>query len=200
MLFAEKASESYFVGQLQVARHEAVGGVGFTLTQPRAHVDLGVGYTAAYAAAAMRTPLTDLGNTPQNLYMTRGDPPMVNGDADGFVRDSVNAGSRIRPQGPAPLFGPIMPAAPAGTARGQAAVCEFIATPVSADLAYFRSPCNPAGARQARPTPATASRTPTTSCSTMARATRPTRTAPPLTRGPRSDTRTATGSTTGSTT
>ncbi|AQM74704.1 major capsid protein [Bovine alphaherpesvirus 5] len=145
MLFAEKASESYFVGQLQVARHEAVGGVGFTLTQPRAHVDLGVGYTAAYAAAAMRTPLTDLGNTPQNLYMTRGDPPMVNGDADGFVRDSVNAGSRIRPQGPAPLFGPIMPAAPAGTARGQAAVCEFIATPVSADLAYFRSPCNPRG-------------------------------------------------------
>ncbi|QBM10881.1 Major capsid protein [Caprine alphaherpesvirus 1] len=145
MLFAEKASESYFVGQLQVARRESIGGVGFTLTQPRAHVDLGVGYTAAYAAAALRTPLTDLGNTPQNLYMTRGGPPMVDADAEGFVRDSVNAGHRIRPQGPAPFLGPVVPAVPAGTARGQASVCEFIATPVSADLAYFRAPCNPRG-------------------------------------------------------
>nr|APQ35048.1 major capsid protein [Equid alphaherpesvirus 1] len=145
ILFAEKASESYFMGQLQVNRHEAVGGVNFVLTQPRANVDLGVGFTAAYAAAALRTPVTDMGNLPQNLYLTRGTIPMLDGDADAYLRRVVNTGNRLGPQGPRPIFGQLMPATPAGVAHGQAAVCEFIVTPVSADLNYFRRPCNPRG-------------------------------------------------------
>ncbi|ASW27088.1 major capsid protein [Beluga whale alphaherpesvirus 1] len=145
MLFAEKASESYFVGQLRVDKHDAAGAVNFTLTQPRAHVDLGVGYTATYATPALRAPLTDLGNLAQNLYMARGDPPLLNPEADAFLRGVVNTGNRIRAQGPLPFFGQIMPPAPAGTVHGQASVCEFVVTPVSADLNYFRLACNPRG-------------------------------------------------------
>ncbi|ACT88339.1 major capsid protein [Felid alphaherpesvirus 1] len=145
ILFAEKASESYFMGQLQVSRHEAVGGVNFTLTQPRANVDLGVGFTAVYSAAALRTPITDMGNLPQNLYLTRGSVPLLDVDTDNFLRRAVNSGNRLDPQEPAPLFGQIMPRTPVGITHGQAAICEFIVTPVSADLNYFRRPCNPRG-------------------------------------------------------
>ncbi|RXF57518.1 hypothetical protein EG867_15900, partial [Enterococcus faecalis] len=72
------------------------------LTQPRANVDLGVGFTAAYAAAALRAPVTDMGNLPQNLFATRGAPPMLDADADDYLRRTVNAGNRLAP---VPVFG-----------------------------------------------------------------------------------------------
>ena len=142
VLFAEKASESYFMGQMQVARTESGGGLHMQLTQPRANVDLGVGFTAAYAAAALRAPVTDMGNLPQNLFATRGAPPMLDADADDYLRRTVNAGNRLAP---VPVFGQMLPQVPVGLARGQQSVCEFIATPVSVDLAYFRRACNPRG-------------------------------------------------------
>ncbi|QBN85138.1 major capsid protein-like protein [Phocid alphaherpesvirus 1] len=145
ILYAEKASESYFMGQIQVNRNEAVGGVNFTLTQPRANVDLGVGFTAVYTSASLRTPITDMGNLPQNLYLTRGGIPMLNVDTDSFIRRIVNSGNRLNPQEPIPIFGQLTPQTPSGIAHGQAAICEFIATPVSTDLNYFRKPCNPRG-------------------------------------------------------
>ncbi|ADO13809.1 major capsid protein [Saimiriine alphaherpesvirus 1] len=145
VLFAERASEAYFLGQLQVARHETGGGVNFTLTQPRGNVDLGLGYTAAVASATVRAPVTDMGNLPQNFYLGRGAPPLLDNDAAVFLRNAVVAGSRLGPAEPAPVFGCAQVPRRAGMDHGQEAVCEFIATPVSTDVNYFRRPCNPRG-------------------------------------------------------
>ncbi|SCL76954.1 major capsid protein [Spheniscid alphaherpesvirus 1] len=144
-LFAEKASESYFMGQLQIGRHNSAGGINFTLTQPRANVDLGVGFTAAHTSMMLRTPVTDMGNLPQNLFLTRGAAPMLDVDTEEFLRVTVSAGNRLAPRGPVPFLGPALPPTPPGLEHGQESVCEFIVTPVSADLDYFRGPCNPRG-------------------------------------------------------
>nr|AHM96067.1 major capsid protein [Papiine alphaherpesvirus 2] len=145
VLFSERASEAYFLGQLQVARHETGGGVNFTLTQPRGNVDLGVGYTATVATAAVRTPVTDMGNLPQNFYLGRGAPPLLDNAAAVFLRNAVVAGSRLGPAQPLPVFGCAQVPRAAGMDHGQDSVCEFVATPVSASLDYFRRPCNPRG-------------------------------------------------------
>nr|ABO26205.1 UL19-like [Anatid alphaherpesvirus 1] len=42
-------------------------------------------------------------------------------------------------------MGTILPSQPSGLDHGQQSVCEFIATPVSVDINYFRAPCNPRG-------------------------------------------------------
>nr|AEW89385.1 major capsid protein [Human alphaherpesvirus 3]AGC94529.1 mayor capsid protein [Human alphaherpesvirus 3]AKE13378.1 major capsid protein [Human alphaherpesvirus 3]AKG57933.1 ORF40 [Human alphaherpesvirus 3] len=145
LLYAERASESYFVGQIQVHHHDAIGGVNFTLTQPRAHVDLGVGYTAVCATAALRCPLTDMGNTAQNLFFSRGGVPMLHDNVTESLRRITASGGRLNPTEPLPIFGGLRPATSAGIARGQASVCEFVAMPVSTDLQYFRTACNPRG-------------------------------------------------------
>lgn len=145
MLFSERASEAYFLGQLQVARHETGGGVNFTLTQPRGNVDLGVGYTAVVATATVRNPVTDMGNLPQNFYLGRGAPPLLDNAAAVYLRNAVVAGNRLGPAQPVPVFGCAQVPRRAGMDHGQDAVCEFIATPVSTDVNYFRRPCNPRG-------------------------------------------------------
>ncbi|AQS79197.1 major capsid protein VP5 [Ateline alphaherpesvirus 1] len=145
VLFAERASEAYFLGQLQVARHETGGGLGFTLTQPRGNVDLGLGYTATVASAAVRTAATDMGNLPQNFYLGRGAPPLLDHEVGAALRNAVVAGSRLGPAEPVPVFGCAQVPRHAGVDHGQQAVCEFIATPVSTDVNYFRRPCNPRG-------------------------------------------------------
>ncbi|UJO49836.1 UL19 [anatid alphaherpesvirus 1] len=145
MLFAEKASESYFMGQLQVSRHASAGGITFTLTQPRANVDLGTGFTAVHTSPLLRTPLTDMGNATQNLFLTRGSVPMIDADADDFIRRGATAGQRLAPRYQVPFMGTILPSQPSGLDHGQQSVCEFIATPVSVDINYFRAPCNPRG-------------------------------------------------------
>ncbi|BAP00698.1 major capsid protein; VP5 [Pteropodid alphaherpesvirus 1] len=145
VLFSERASEAYFLGQLQVARHETGSGVNFTLTQPRGNVDLGVGYTATVASATVRNPVTDMGNLPQNFYLGRGAPPLLNNGAAVFLRNAIVAGNRLGPAQPVPVFGCAQVPRHAGMDHGQDAVCEFIATPVSADITYFRQPCNPRG-------------------------------------------------------
>ncbi|AAG27215.1 major capsid protein [Cercopithecine alphaherpesvirus 9] len=145
ILYAERASESYFVGQIQVNQNDSPGGVNFTLTQPRAHVDLGIGYTAVCATAALRCPLTDMGNTAQNLFFTRGALPMLHADVNETLRRIVAASTKITPTEPLPIFGGMRPYTPAGIARGQSSICEFIAMPVSVDIQYFRTACNPRG-------------------------------------------------------
>ncbi|QPO25152.1 major capsid protein [Bovine alphaherpesvirus 2] len=145
VLFAERASEAYFLGQLQVARHETGAGVNFTLTQPRGNVDLGLGYTAVVSSASVRSVVTDMGNLPQNFYLGRGSPPLLDNAAAAFLRNAVTSGNRLGPVRPVPVFGHAQVPRNAGMDHGQEAVCEFIATPVSTDVNYFRQPCNPRG-------------------------------------------------------
>uniref|UniRef100_A0AAU0K766 Major capsid protein n=1 Tax=Anatid alphaherpesvirus 2 TaxID=3080522 RepID=A0AAU0K766_9ALPH len=144
-LYAERASESYFLGQIAVTRRPHAGGVQFSMTQPRASVDLGVGYTAASLPLLLRTPVTDMGNATQSLYLTRGAAPMLDGATDEYLRRAACRGQRLAPRRAVPFLGTLMPDAPAGLEHGQVSICEFIVTPVSADLEYFRRPCNPRG-------------------------------------------------------
>lgn len=51
----------------------------------------------------------------------------------------------MAPQRNVPFLGTLMPNMPAGLEHGQSSLCEFIPTPVSADLEYFKTPCNPRG-------------------------------------------------------
>ncbi|AAG45756.1 UL19 major capsid protein [Meleagrid alphaherpesvirus 1] len=144
-LFAERASESYFLGQVSVTKRPHAGGVQFSLTQPRANVDLGVGYTAVCTPLMLRNAVTDMGNTAQSLHLTRGSPPLLNPEADEFLRKVATRGQRTAPQRPVPFLGTLMPSLPSGLEHGQMSICEFIPTPVSSDLEYFKTPCNPRG-------------------------------------------------------
>ncbi|BAB16527.1 UL19 protein [Gallid alphaherpesvirus 3] len=144
-LFAERASESFFLGQVSVSKRPHAGGVQFSLTQPRANVDLGVGYTATCTPLLLRNATTDMGNTVQSLHLTRGSPPLINPEADDFLRKAATRGQRTAPQRTVPFLGTLMPMLPDGLEHGQMSICEFIPTPVSADLEYFRTPCNPRG-------------------------------------------------------
>lgn len=144
-LFAERASESYFLGQVSVTKRPHAGGVQFSLTQPRANVDLGVGYTATCTPLLLRNAITDMGNTVQSLHLTRGSPPLLHQEADEFLRKVTTRGQRAAPQRTVPFLGTLMPNLPSGLEHGQMSICECIPTPVSADLEYFRTPCNPRG-------------------------------------------------------
>ncbi|AID52721.1 major capsid protein [Falconid herpesvirus 1] len=144
-LFAERASESYFLGQISVTRRPHAGGVQFSLTQPRANVDLGVGYTAVSTPLLLRTAVTDMGRSTQSLYLTRGSAPMLDAAVDEYLRRTATQGQSLAPQRAVPFLGTLMPNRPAGLQHGQRSICEFIVTPVSADLEYFRTSCNPRG-------------------------------------------------------
>ncbi|QOD40186.1 MCP [Macropodid alphaherpesvirus 2] len=145
ILFSERASEGYFLGQIQMAQQPVSGATQYELTQPKATVDLGLGYTATVASALVRTVVTDMGNLPQNFYLGRGAPPLLDGATDQYLRSAITKGNRLGPARPVPVFGCSQVPQPAGLDHGQSSVCEFIATPVSADINYFRRPCNPRG-------------------------------------------------------
>ncbi|AMB16992.1 major capsid protein [Macropodid alphaherpesvirus 1] len=145
VLFSERASEGYFLGQIQMAKQSTGGATKYELTQPRGTVDLGLGYTATVASALIRTAVTDMGNLPQNFYLGRSAPPLLDGAADRYLRSAITKGNRLGPARPVPVFGCSQVPRPAGLDHGQSSVCEFIATPISADINYFRRPCNPRG-------------------------------------------------------
>ncbi|AIU39276.1 major capsid protein [Testudinid alphaherpesvirus 3] len=147
ILYAEKGSEGIFFGNTDMTKVDDVDGLSMDLNQSRAHIDLGLGFTATSASAYLQTPITDMGNMPQNLFNTKALGDFYNQDVQDFVRrytcDRNKACFPDLP--PTSVFSHISLAETPAMERGQPSINEFVVTPVSADLKYFYESSNPRG-------------------------------------------------------
>lgn len=146
ILYSEKASEGLFFGGTEVTKLSDPNGLALDINQSRAHVDLGLGFTATMSSAHLQCPITDMGNLPQNLFNTRSMGDFYNSDTTDFVKRFVCCKHISFPNTQTPFLNNHMsiPETPA-MERGQPSTNEFIITPVTSDLGYFRVSADPRG-------------------------------------------------------
>lgn len=147
LLYSERASESMFFGRSQMSKAQHPEHLEFNVTQEHAHIDMGLGFTVAAETASIDCALTDMSNMPQNLFNLRSFPKFSNNDVHQYIRDRIcthNSACISAPRYPLELTTRSVKEAPF-LESGQRAICEFIITPVTSDLRYYQSPCNPRG-------------------------------------------------------
>ncbi|AEB97339.1 major capsid protein [Gallid alphaherpesvirus 1] len=147
ILFARRASESYYLGSPVVTNRPENDSLVIEISQPRGHIDMGLGFTASRVPAKINTVVTDMGNHCQNLFNARYPGQFRHAEVADFIASEITDNdSTALPRAQPPILlsyekAPIPPC----IERGQLATCEFLLTPVTADLAYFYTSANPRG-------------------------------------------------------
>ncbi|AHA93344.1 Major capsid protein [Chelonid alphaherpesvirus 5] len=150
MLYAERCSEGVFFGTTDISRVDEADYLTMELNQNRAHIDMGLGFTACAATAYLQTPVSDMGNFPQNLFNVKNLGDFYHDQVTAYVRQALCDNDRSAfpassSERSAFGFNQETLSEPPALERGHPSVCEFVVTPVSTDLKYFYEPNNPRG-------------------------------------------------------
>nr|WPS63835.1 MAG: putative major capsid protein [Ardenna herpesvirus] len=147
ILFARRVSESYYMGAPTTETRAENNALVVDIHQPRSHVDMGLGFTASRIPAKLNTVVTDMGSRCQNLFDARYPGQFRYLEVADFIASEItDDDSMAMPRARPPLMLPYeAPPVPPSLERGQRATCEFLITPVTADLKYFYGPANPRG-------------------------------------------------------
>ncbi|AAQ73726.1 ICP5 [Psittacid alphaherpesvirus 1] len=147
ILFARRLSESYYMGAPTTESRAENNSLMIDIHQPRSHVDMGLGFTASRMPAKLNTVVTDMGSRSQNLFDARYPGQFRYLEVADFIASEItDDDSLAMPRARPPLMLPYeAPPLPPCLERGQRATCEFLITPVTADLKYFYGPANPRG-------------------------------------------------------
>lgn len=147
ILFARRVSESYYMGAPTTDSRAENNSLVVDINQPRSHVDMGLGFTASRVPAKLNTVVTDMGSRCQNLFDARYPGQFRHLEVANFIASEITDDDALAmPRARPPLMLPYeAPPLPPGLERGQLATCEFLITPVTADLKYFYGPANPRG-------------------------------------------------------
>ncbi|QEG54039.1 Major capsid protein [Cacatuid alphaherpesvirus 2] len=147
LLFARRLSESYYLGAPTTDSRPENNSLIVDIHQPRSHVDMGLGFTASRLPAKLNSVVTDMGSHCQNLFNARYPGQFRHLEVADFLASEITDNDSLAlPRARPPFLLPYdPPPRPTCLERGQIATCEFLITPVTADLKYFYGPANPRG-------------------------------------------------------
>ncbi|UOO01054.1 major capsid protein [Psittacid alphaherpesvirus 5] len=146
IMFTRRASESYYFGVPTMTHRKEAGGIAIDTSQPRAHIDMGLGFSSTRLPATLNCTLTDMGARCQNLFNARFPGQFTHAEIADYVNEQLIANDKtVLDMNNATILTYDRPPLPPGVGLGQLSSLEFIITPVTADLKYFLTPFSPRG-------------------------------------------------------
>ncbi|QOE74448.1 major capsid protein [Elephant endotheliotropic herpesvirus 3A] len=148
ILYGTKSSLAVIIGDPSVFKEKTDIHTTYHITQDISTLDMGMGFSAVTCPAYMRRVLSDMGANPQDMFKVFPVATFGNDVLDGWVRTHTG-GTHASLFDPGTIdmltFGQININEQPGILIGQKAVMEFIPTPVTSPLPYYRIPNNPRG-------------------------------------------------------
>lgn len=148
MLYSTKSSTGLIINAPVVTKEDRDISTVFHVTQNINTVDMGFGYSSATCAAHLRRVRSDMGSKIQDLFQVFPMHVFRNEEIDAWIRQLTGA-RRVDVLDSEALsmltFGRLTENTGPSLLHGQRSTCEVVATPVNADLSYFRAPNNPRG-------------------------------------------------------